>query len=86
MSGWVMAQILTEAVRLAAATVDAENVNGTAINDAFKVLNVEIEGTPGIALSALGVLQPYCRMIEYNAAADDWSAITDWFLAPGITT
>ncbi len=86
MSGWVQGQILTETVRLAADRVGAENVDGAALNDAFKDLNLENQGMPNITLANSGehhVLQPYCRIIEYNAAQDDWYAATDWFTAPG---
>ena len=51
--------------------------------------NIEIGGMPNITLEGRGghhVLQAYCRMIQYDAAADDWYAINDWFLAPGFTT
>jgi ABC-type branched-subunit amino acid transport system substrate-binding protein len=89
MSGWVMAQILTETVRLAANTVGAKNVNGSAINDAFKALDITIGNMPEITLAARGghhVLQPSCRMIQYKASADDWFAVTDWRIAPGFVT
>ncbi|MDM7999417.1 MAG: ABC transporter substrate-binding protein [Dehalococcoidia bacterium] len=88
-SGWVEAQMLAETVRLAAKNVGAENVDGTAINDAFKELDLEIQGMPNITLANSGshhVLFPYCRMIKYDAAKDDWFAITDWFTAPGFAT
>lgn len=86
MSGWVTAEILIEAVRTAAEKVGAENVDGAAINDAFLAMTLEIEGMPDITLEGRGghhVLQPNCRMIEYDSTRDDWYAITDWFLAPG---
>ncbi len=86
MSGWVTADILIEAVRTAAEKVGAQNLDGAAINDAFMALDLKIEGMPDITLEGHGghhVLQPYCRMIQYNASKDDWYAITDWFMAPG---
>jgi ABC-type branched-subunit amino acid transport system substrate-binding protein len=88
MSGWVTAQILAETVRKAAEAVGGKNVDGNAINDAFKEISIEIGGMPNITLEGRGghhVLQAYCRMIQYDAAADDWYAINDWFLAPGFT-
>ena len=87
MSGWVTAEILTETVRLAAETVGGKNVDGNAINDAFQALDITIGNMPAITLAARGgnnVLQPYSRMIQYKAAADDWyAAISDWRIAPG---
>ena len=88
-SGWLTANILCEAVRDAAAKVGAKNVDGAAINDALLALNIEIEGMPNITLANSGahhVLQPECRMIRYDAAQDNWYAITDWFVAPGFTS
>jgi hypothetical protein len=88
-SGWTEAQILAETVRLAAKNVGAKNVDGSALNDAFKQLNLKIEGMPDITIANSGshhVLFPYCRMIKYDAAKDDWFAITDWFTAPGFAT
>lgn len=89
MSGWMTGQVLVDTIRLAAGKVGAENVDGSAINDAFKELNIEIPGMPNITLANSGthhVLLPYCRMIEYNAAEDDWFAATDWFIAPGFVS
>jgi len=82
--------MLAETVRLAAKNVGARNVDGSALNDAFKQLNLKIESSmPDITLANSGshhVLFPYCRMIKYDAAKDDWFAVTDWFTAPGFAT
>lgn len=89
MSGWLTGEILTGVVKVAADEVGAENVDGAAINDAFKKLNLEIEGMPAITLANSGthhVLVPYCRIIEYDAAQDDWFAITDWISSPGFAS
>ncbi len=86
-SGWMTAQVVTEAVRLAAEKVGAENVNGAAINDAFKELNIQLEGMPPLTLANSGVhhvLMPEFRMIKYDAAADEWNAITEWEIVPGL--
>ncbi len=87
LSGWMTAEIVTKAVRDAAAKVGARNVDGDAINDAFLTLDLEIEGMPSIALASSAtshVLQPYFRMIQYQAAQDEWSAVTDWSVVPGL--
>ena len=89
LSGWLLGQILAETVRLAADKVGAENVDGSALNDAFKELNLEVQGMPNITVTNSGahhVLQPYCRLIEYKAAEDDWYATNDWFIAPGFAS
>jgi len=89
MSGWVTGTILSETIRLAADTVGSKNVDGSAINDAFKALDLKISDMPNITLEGRGghhVLQAYCRMIQYKAAEDDWYAINDWFIAPGFAT
>lgn len=84
-SGWLTAHILCEAVREAAAEIGAQNVDGAAIRDAFETMDLEIEGMPNITLAGHGahnVFQPNCRMIQYDAAKDDFYAITGWFVAP----
>lgn len=89
MSGWLTGQILAETVRLAAAKVGAENVDGASLNDAFQELDLGIQGMPHITLANSGthhVLLPYCRIIEYDAAKDDWFAITDWITSPGFAS
>jgi len=88
-SGWLTAQIVAEAVRKAAADAGAKNVDGEAIKDALNTMKIENEGMPAITLANSGthhVFQPYHRFITYNAAADEWSAITDWMIAPGFAT
>lgn len=86
-SGWLTAQIVTEAVREAAAKVGAENVDGEAIRDAMHAIDLEIAGMPNMNLAGgHHVFQSYCRMIEYQASEDNWFAITDWFIAPGFTS
>jgi hypothetical protein len=86
-SGWMTAEVVTEAVRLAASNAGAGDVDGTAINNAFQDLSVEIDGMQPISLANSGannVVQPYFRMIKYDAAADKWNAITDWEIVPGL--
>ncbi len=86
-SGWMTAQLVTEAVRLAAKNAGAKNVDGTAINEAFQQLNVPIEGMPPLTMANSGthhVFMPDFRMIKYDAAADEWSAFTDWTVVPGL--
>jgi hypothetical protein len=81
-SGWMTAQIISEAVRDAADEVGAKNVNGAAINDALLALDIEIDGMPNITLANSGthhVFMPHFRMIQYDAAADEWSASGDWY-------
>lgn len=87
LSGWMTAQIVTEAVREAAAKVGADRVDGDAINDAFHTMDVEFEGMPAITLANSGtshVFQPTFRIIRYAAAQDEWSAVTDWAMVPGL--
>jgi hypothetical protein len=88
-SGWMTAEVVTEVVRLAASNAGAGNVDGAAINEAFKEVNVQLEGMPPLTLANSGthhVLMPEFRMIKYNAAADEWNAFTDWAVVPGFTS
>ncbi len=87
-SAWLLTQILTTAVRDAADTVGPENVDGNAINDALLNLNLEIDGMPAITVSGRGghhTFMPYCRIIKYDAAKDDFFAVSDWILPPSFT-
>ncbi len=89
LSGWLFGQILAQAVRDAADKVGPENVDGAALNDALLNLNLEIEGMPAITLSGRGghhTFMPYCRIIKYDAAKDDFYAVSDWFAPSGYAT
>jgi hypothetical protein len=84
----VMAQIITEAVRQAAAKVGPANVDGTAIRDALEATNISIPGM-GESISCHNgahVMYRMYRMIEYGSTADEWSAITDWALPSGMAS
>jgi len=83
-SGWSTAHILAEVVRLAEKNVGAENIDNLAMRDALEQLSLEIEGLPTIGIAGSGganVLNPYLRMIKYDANADEWNATGDWFYA-----
>ncbi len=82
----ITARILTEAVRKAAATVGPDKVDGAAVRDALEATNIELDGL-GESISCHGghhVMYRMYRMIEYSAAADEWSAITNWALPSGL--
>jgi hypothetical protein len=71
-------------VRLAEKNVGAENIDNLAMRDALEQLSLEIEGLPTIGIAGSGganVLNPYLRMIKYDANADEWNATGDWFYA-----
>lgn len=88
LSGWLTACMAAEAVRDAADKVGAKNVDGSAMNDALLALNMKIEGMPDITLANSGthhVFQPYFRLIKYNAAQDEWTTASDWFLSSSFT-
>lgn len=88
-SGWVEAEVLIAAVRQAAKDVGAENINGEALRDALDTMELEIPGMPTITMADRGthhVFQPYYRMMKFDAAADEWSATTDWTMTPGFAS
>jgi len=85
-SGWLLAHIITDVVRRAAKKVGPENIDNIAIRDAIEEMDIDIEGMPAFGLAGSGgnnVLQPYFRMIKYNASEDKWYALGDWFYALG---
>ena len=87
MSGWMTSEVLAEVVRLAAETAGADKVDGAAINEAFQEVTIQLEGMPPLTLANSGthhILMPEFRLIEYDAAADEWNAITDWEIASGL--
>jgi hypothetical protein len=84
----VTAQILTDAVRRAAAEVGPANVDGAAIRDALEATAINMPGM-GESISCHNgthVMYRMYRMIKYDAAKDEWFAITDWALPSGLAS
>ncbi len=78
MSGYCLAYILTNAVRVAAENAGPDKVDGTALRDALAQTQLEIPGMPTVGGYENQCLNPSMRMITYNASEDEWYAVNDW--------
>jgi hypothetical protein len=88
LSQQLLAQVVTDAVRRAAAKVGPTNVDGAAMRDALEATEINIPGM-GESISCHNgehVMYRMYRMIEYDSTADQWSAITDWALPSGLAS
>ena len=78
MSGYCLAHILTNVVREAAENAGPEKLDGNALRDALAETQLEIPGMPAIGGYGNQCLNPFMRMITYNASEDEWYAVNDW--------
>lgn len=84
MTGWSLAHVVCEIVRQAADEVGPENVNNLAIDDVIQGMNLSIDGLPPLTLAdskGINILQPYLKMIRYDASKDQWYTASDWLYA-----
>jgi hypothetical protein len=82
-SGWDEAVLLAAVVRKAAQDVGANNIDGTALKDALKNLDVTIPGRGGTFKMAgeYHQLFPYYRAAEYRAAENDVFTVGEYKVA-----
>ncbi len=83
-SGYLFAMILVDTIRRAAEAVGPDNVDGPALNDAMKTIDLDVDGW-GEAWQChegTNILHRQFRVIEYRYAQDDWFQVEGggWFL------
>jgi len=78
--GWALGMIVEDAVRRAVANVGAENVDGIALLQALKEVNMTVEGFPipwKVSAKANAILRAV-QLLKYSASAGDWQLLQDW--------
>lgn len=83
-SGWMAGFVISEAVRSAVDAVGADRVDGLAIRDSLRSLDILLPGTE-VSVKIVGdkaVLFPYTRMVEYDSTVDDLVQVSDYTLPP----
>lgn len=84
-TGWLTGMILTDVIMRAVEAVGAENVDAAALNDSLAATDIpKIDGW-GEAFKfrdGSNVLYRMYRIIDFRSSANEWFALTDWFVAP----
>ena len=88
MSAQAIAMVIVDTIRRAVAEVEAENVDGAALNNALKNIDMTVGGY-GEAIKyreGFDSFYPMVRIAECRVTEgeDRWYPITEWFLPPSL--
>ncbi|MFC2000196.1 ABC transporter substrate-binding protein [Chloroflexota bacterium] len=82
--GWANGMIVVEAIRQAVNKVGAENVDGKAVADGLRAVDLNMEGF-GNTLQLEGDLPCFVktlRMMKWDSQREGWVGLTDWYRPP----
>ncbi len=84
--GWGWGMIAEAAIERAVDSVGAKNVNSQVLRDAIAATDLTVEGW-GNTWEVVGDVNCFLqttRVMEYNGAQEEWTAITDWYRPPSL--
>jgi len=84
--GWADGMIVVEAIRQAVDKVGAENVDGKAVADGLRAVDLNIGGFGNTLQleSDLPCFVKTLKMMKWDGQIEDWVGLTDWYQPPSL--